>query len=348
MNRASRVSTSVWRSAPQRPARDLVLERAERAPEREELAVTEVVVGADEAGRELAGLDEQPARHAVAVERPSPRATARPPVAGVRRTRRRRGSAHCRRRHRSPSVLHRPQPPVPATIRDRFGHGTSPKPVGQGCGSLARSRPSARSRSSCTCIQTVWYESMRGDVNHSCSPASTRSSAARSRRGYASNRSMSRAMRRSDGRGPLVERAQAVDHRPVVPHVGVVVGHVARPHLPVVTHAEELDVQRQEPLVAARDRDSRSRCRRLARAHRSCTTRPSPVIRYAARTGRHEPGFDQLGDDDRVRRAVLDLDQPAKPHLVEEDVPLGGQPHVGRHGGRCYRVRFCGRDRQRG
>ena len=41
----------------------------------------------------------------------------------------------------------------------------------------ARSRPSASSRSSCSCIQTVWYESMRGDVSHSCSPSSTRSRA---------------------------------------------------------------------------------------------------------------------------------------------------------------------------
>ena len=31
----------------------------------------------------------------------------------------------------------------------------------------ARSLPSASSRSSCSCIHTVWYESMRGDVSHS-------------------------------------------------------------------------------------------------------------------------------------------------------------------------------------
>ena len=44
-----------------------------------------------------------------------------------------------------------------------------------------RSRPSARSRSSCSCIHTVWYESMRGDVSQSDSPASTRRRAARRR-----------------------------------------------------------------------------------------------------------------------------------------------------------------------
>ena len=52
----------------ERSARDLVLERAERAPEREELAVAEMLVGAHEAGRELAGLGQQPVGDAVAVE----------------------------------------------------------------------------------------------------------------------------------------------------------------------------------------------------------------------------------------------------------------------------------------
>ena len=44
---------------------------------------------------------------------------------------------------------------------------------GGGFGS-ARSPPSASRRSSCSCIQTVWYESSRGDVSHSVSPSSTR------------------------------------------------------------------------------------------------------------------------------------------------------------------------------
>ena len=43
----------------------------------------------------------------------------------------------------------------------------------------SRSRPSASRRSSCHCIQTVWYESSRGDVNQSCSPSSTRVRAVR-------------------------------------------------------------------------------------------------------------------------------------------------------------------------
>ena len=45
----------------------------------------------------------------------------------------------------------------------------------------ARSLPSASRRSSCSCIHTVWYESIRGDVSHSWSPSSTSRRAARSR-----------------------------------------------------------------------------------------------------------------------------------------------------------------------
>ena len=43
----------------QRTVGDLGVDRAERAPERDELAITEAAVCAEEAGRELARLDEQ-------------------------------------------------------------------------------------------------------------------------------------------------------------------------------------------------------------------------------------------------------------------------------------------------
>ena len=38
--------------------------------------------------------------------------------------------------------------------------------------SSARDMPMVRSSSWCTCIQTVWYESIRGDANHALSPSS--------------------------------------------------------------------------------------------------------------------------------------------------------------------------------
>ena len=51
----------------ERPVGDFGLDRAERAPERDQLPITEPTVGADEAGRELPGLHEQSATDRVGV-----------------------------------------------------------------------------------------------------------------------------------------------------------------------------------------------------------------------------------------------------------------------------------------
>lgn len=54
---------------------------------------------------------------------------------------------------------------------------------------------------------------------------------------------------RRDGPDPLVERVQAIDHRPVVAPVAVIVGTAPGLYLPVVADAQQLTVQRQEAFV---------------------------------------------------------------------------------------------------
>ena len=75
---------------------------------------------------------------------------------------------------------------------------------------------------------------MRGEVNHSRSPSSTRrqggaeSPRVRVETGYGPRDAP------DDRGGPLVEAAEPVDHGPVVRGVAVVVGDVAGSDLPVV------------------------------------------------------------------------------------------------------------------
>src|SRR5207342_959479 len=84
-------------------------------------------------------------------------------------------------------------------------HGVHPEAVDveplflPAIGHRSRSSPSAASRSSCSSIQTVWYESTRGDVNQSCSPSTTRRRADRSRSRYGAKWGTEPPSRRSRG-----------------------------------------------------------------------------------------------------------------------------------------------------
>ena len=70
---------------------------------------------------------------------------------------------------------------VPVEGRHHGGeHGPQRGPHARAA-SVERSRPSVASRSSCSSNQTVWYDSMTGLVNQSCSPAATRRSASAKR-----------------------------------------------------------------------------------------------------------------------------------------------------------------------
>ena len=113
----------------------------------------------------------------------------------------------------------------------------------------ARSRPSASRRSSWSCIQTVWYESMRGEVSHSASPLSIRRRACAQTGAVAAEPDHEPAQGRDDRADPVVDRVDAVDDRPVVGRVAVVVGDASGPDLPVVAHADQLAVEPEESLV---------------------------------------------------------------------------------------------------
>ena len=54
------------------------------------------------------------------------------------------------------------------------------------------------------------------------------------------------------GADAIVDGGEPVDHTPVVSGITVVVGDAAGPDLPVVTHADELGVEREEPGVRGR------------------------------------------------------------------------------------------------
>ena len=58
----------------------------------------------------------------------------------------------------------------------------------------------------------------------------------------------------NDRADAVVDRIHAVDDRPVVARVAMVVGHTARSDLPVAAHADELAIEAEEPLVGALDR----------------------------------------------------------------------------------------------
>ena len=117
---------------------------------------------------------------------------------------------------------------LPIPVRDppvhRFDHPDD---------SSARSRPSPSSRSSCSCIQTVWYESMRGRAASRARPSSTRRRAPRNRSRYCAKRDTWRPRLRTTGPVCSSRVDQPVDHGPVVDRVRVVVRDPAGPHLPV-------------------------------------------------------------------------------------------------------------------
>ena len=215
----------------------------------------------------------------------------------------------------------------------------SPKPCGgQGCGSLARSRPSARSRSSCTCIQTVWYESMRGEVNHSCSPSSIRCSAARRRRG--SLEPVECAGDAAEHRARSVRRASAGGRSPTS-RTARRSGRWGRCPGGPASRGRRGGTPRS---TAGTARSARDRDLDLARRPRPAPTlvhvAPSPVIRERRADGRHEAGFDELGDDDVGRRPRSRPARGAAPR--GEGRQPSDSPSSERHGGRCYRVGFCG------
>ena len=128
-------------------------------------------------------------------------------------------------------------------------------------------------RSSCHCIQTVWYESMRGDVNHSCSPSSTRVRAGAQARAVRSEPGDRGAGVTRDGARAFVERTEPVDHRPVVRGVAVVVRSAAPLDLPVGAELQELGVEHQEPIERA-PHPLLDLAARLAAGPLACAARP--------------------------------------------------------------------------
>jgi hypothetical protein len=118
---------------------------------------------------------------------------------------------------------------------------------------------------------------------------------------------------RRDGPDPLVERMQAIEHRPVVARVAVIVGNAARPHLPVVTDAQQLTVQGKEALIRpARDALVVSTLweagpRRVC--HPALGRDADP-----ARTASHEAVVDEESDD----LGLVELHHTAEANLVQQ------------------------------
>ena len=132
--------------------------------------------------------------------------------------------------------------------------------------------------------------------------------------------------------------AQPVDHRPVVRGVAVVVGHAAGPHLPVVADPEQLDVERQEALVAARRPRLRPRCRSRRAPTARARSRPSGVMRIAARDRDDEAGLDDVVTCRRALGPSSISTSPRSRTSCRSSVRRSSDEH----GARWYRVRFSG------
>ena len=116
-----------------------------------------------------------------------------------------------------------------------------------------------------------------------------------------------------DGRDALVERVQAIEHRPVVARVAVIVGNAARPHLPVAADAQQLSVQGQETLVRpARDAFVLSAG---GQARPRCVCHPANGgDADAARAANHEAIVEEESDD----LGLVKLDHASEPYLVQQ------------------------------
>ena len=116
--------------------------------------------------------------------------------------------------------------------------------------SLPRSMPSVARRSSCSSNHTVWYESISGLVNQSCSPASTLVEGRRQPGPVAAEAVEGTASSSQTGCTASSISPQPLDDPLVVGGVAVVVGDllaVDRAQLPVGAHPEQLLVDARKP-----------------------------------------------------------------------------------------------------
>src|SRR5262245_27652227 len=129
---------------------------------------------------------------------------------------------------------------------------------------------------------------------------------------------------RRDGTDTFVDRVQPIEHRPVVARVTVVVRNATGPELPVGADADELAVQREEPLVGA-PREvlvlaarGQSRPRRVRRPTNGCDPNAAGAARDVTLADQHH---DRLG--------LFDLDHPSQADLVQEtEGRVVGRGHV--------------------
>ena len=189
-----------------------------------------------------------------------------------------------------------------------------------GWASSARLTPTADSRSSWSCIQTVWYESQRGEASQARSSLIL-SRASVSRAPVLGEPGHRLRQRLDQGPRPLVEPVEPLEDLEVVGGIGVVVGLVAGLQLPVGADAQELDVERRGSARRCSWPAPPPRSRASSRAQAACASRPAGArARLAPRT-RTRPAADSSSS----AGPTLGGTEPAEAEIVEEGPGLLAQ-----------------------